>query len=181
MSSRPRRSLLDDVDVAALRRQASERTGIFAGVVAALMDTGVVQHDPDDPGWSDRDRLVAGGPEAARPFLLGEPVLRCEAGTALRQAVDAGVASTSGGGIYRVWCLLDPGAAEHGGTWEAARAAADAGCAEITAVCPSGLLADLLVLAGWRRVPSVGDPLSVFAALDRALAHRGGPSVVVLS
>jgi hypothetical protein len=176
------RSLLDGADLPAVRAAAARGRGAFATAIACLRAGGVLQHDPDDPGWLDRDRVIDGahalGPSDARSWWTSAPVR-----DALSLALGAGLSSSLDGGIFRVWCLLD-GAADDGRTWDAARAAAAQACAALTVVAagdPEARLVDLLRAAGWRTFAAApDDPLEVLGAMDRAVAHGAGPAAVVL-
>jgi hypothetical protein len=179
-----RRSLLDGVALGAVRAAAGD--GPYGIALACLLDAGVVQHDPADPTWADRDRVLAGrwaqpcadaafaryGGGPPEPEVRGRPVLPVGLGAALASGLD--------GGIFRVWCLLGPDDAD-GATWEAARAAIDAraGALAVVARDPRGELGGLLATAGWalRRV-DLDAPAEVLGALDHVLAGSDVPTAV---
>jgi hypothetical protein len=177
------RSLLDGVDLPAVRAASARGRGELATALACLRAGGVLQHDPDDPQWMDRDRVIDGagalgtsGPGSWWSSALGRD--------ALALALGAGLSSSLDGGIFRVWCLLDE-TADDGRTWDAARTAAAQACATLTVVTsgsPDVRVADLLRAAGWPTFAATSDePVEVLGAMDRAVAHRAGPTAVVLS
>lgn len=183
------RSFLDAVDLAAVRAAAAELEGPFATVVACLRDADVLQHDPRDPTWPDRDRLLVADGDAQRavraawspPGTPGE-LDGGAPGTALGVAVGAAIGSALDGGIFRVWCLLGDRAVDDGAVWESARSAASSHCGLLTAVVigESAPIEGLFAAAGWA-VDGIDldDPLEVLGAMDQATTRRDRPSVLV--
>ncbi len=180
------RSLLDSVDLRALRGLT---TGGAASWAACLVDAGVAQLDPGDPGWGDRDRIVAtAGTTVALERRLQAAGWRsgqgyvgaATGGQALGLAFGAGVASALDGAVWRAWCLLDEDACDDGGVWEVARAAADTAADTVGALVAGAATAALWRASGWavRTVPD-DEPVRLLGALDHALAVRGQPSVVL--
>ena len=179
------RSLLDTANLPALRDLA--RGGPAPAIAAALIDSGLLQFDPDDPTWADRDRLVVGGEsvvtalrhrlEAAGAPL--EPTAHVAGPAATAVALGAAVASSLRGGIWRTWCVLDEGACDEGRTWEGARAAAEAEVRALTALVAGVGSLKLWQACGWKTqtVPAE-DPAWLLGALDHALTD--GPTAVVV-
>ena len=180
-------SLLDRCDLAALRAAAARRGGRYSTLVTCLADTGALAFDPDDPTWTDRDRLLAGDVHAADAFraALGPwGWWHAPPGQALAQAVGAANAAHLDGGAFRSWCVLGPGAAGDPLLPEAAAAGA-ATHAPVTAVVADGpslvAVARLFTAAGWRADQvDARDPVALMSALDHAL-HPAGEPVVVLA
>lgn len=191
------RSLLDTVDVARVRHTAAAAGGDVAGTaaLACLLVGGALQHDPDDPAWADRDRLVVGGGDldaaAAAVFAAaGVPTADTaprwlDAGPgALAVAYGLAAGSALDGGVWRAYAVLDAGACADGVVWEAACAAAGARV-PLTALVSAAdrdaadRATGLFDSAGWpvSRV-TTGDVVAVLADLDRALASAV-PAVVV--
>ena len=181
-----RPSLLDRADLLRLRPLA--RAGGVASLAACLIDGGVVQLDRNEPAWPDRDRLVAGGHTAVAALVarlrateLPDSVVAAETpGEALGVALGAAIVSARHGAAWRVWCLLDAGAADDGAVWETARAAAGSWPVPLT-VLVDGHDA-LWHAAGWRieEAPG-GDPVHVLAALDQAAQVGARPTAVVVT
>ena len=181
-----RRSLLDTADIPALRARA--RAGAAAGMAGALIDTGLLQFDPDDPEWSDRDRLVVAGPEAVaavRERLADagaelERTAQVAGGDALAIALGAAVASRLDGEVWRAWCVLDESICDDGRTWEAARAAAAAELRTLTVLGVGDASAGLWRACGWSvHVVPPADPVWLLGAMDQALV--GPPTAVLVS
>lgn len=190
---RPGRSLLDHVDLAAVRRAAARHDGPFATALACLVDGGVLTVDHDDPCWADRDRLVVGARSAvpAVAAWLGEPVtdpttgaaswVGAEPGGALAMAVGAATSAALDGGVLRAWCLLDDAAISDGAVVEAAALARRAGMAApalLAVVTPAGAdhLAAQLAVAGWSGSRCLADdPAELLGALDHVLGARERP------
>lgn len=180
------RSLLDTVDLATLRELTA--TGPAAAIAACLVDAGVLQFDPDDPQWLDRDRVTAAGGEAGaalghRLTTAGadpDVVVRVAAtgGDALALALGAATASRMDGGPWRAWCVLDPESCEDGRVWEVARAARAADAGLLGALVSGGDSAGLWRACGWsvHEAPA-SDPVWLLGALDQVVAR--GPGVVV--
>lgn len=180
-----RRSLLDTADVPALRSLA--RRGPAIGLAAALIDTGLLQFDPDDPAWADRDRLVVGGPAAVaavreRLDSAGaalQPTAHVAAGEALAVALGAAVAARLDGGIWRSWCVVDETVCDDGRTWEAARAAPD-DLPTLTVLAVGDDSEALWRACGWAvHVVPPDDPVWLLGALDQALSGR--PTAVLVA
>ena len=181
-----RRSLLDTADIPALRARA--RAGAASAVAGALIDTGLLQFDPDDAEWSDRDRLVVAGPQAVA--AVGERLAAAGAdfastayvagGEALAVALGAAVAARLDGEIWRAWCVLDESVCDDGRTWEAARAAVGADLRTLTVLGVGDESAALWRAAGWQvHLVPPADPVWLLGALDQALT--GAPAAVLVS
>ena len=180
------RSLLDGADLATLRSLG--RTPAIA-VAAALIDTGLLQFDPDDAEWADRDRLVVGGESVV--FAVEERMEAAGAqlttaayvagGEALGVALGAAIAGGLDGGVWRAWCVLDESICDDGRTWEAARAAAGApDLRTLTALIAGDESTRLWQACGWKvQVVPAGDPVWLLGALDQALL--GPPTAVLVS
>lgn len=180
------RSLLDTVDLPGLRALASG--GPAAAVAAALVDTGLLQFDPDDADWEDRDRLVMCGlgvtaatgrrlvAAGADPDAVVMPA--AAGGDALALAFGAAMAGTMDGGAWRAWCLLDSDACDDGRVWEVARAAADAAPDTLGALVAGGGTAAMWRACGWQvhEAPAT-DPVWLLGAIDQVVAS--GPAVVL--
>jgi len=181
------RSLFETADLASLRTRMVHSSTAELAALRLLLGSGAVAHDPDDPGWADRDRVVLGGSavcaaaEAAfveagyPPSRDGMPPPgRTEEGArALGVALGLATATAMDGRVARVWCVLDAGVTGDGAVWEAASAAAE--------VAPGTLLA-VVVGGGGARWESCGwavhaapldDVAWVVGALDQALAGSG--------
>jgi transketolase N-terminal domain/subunit len=181
-------SLLDNADLPALRAAVAE--GPEAALAAALIDTGLLQFDPDDPSWEDRDRLFVAGRDlpaalAARLRQAGaDPgvVLRTlrTGGDALALAFGAAVAAEADGGAWRAWCLLDDEATDDGRVWEVARAAAQAGSPTLAALVTGAETAALWRACGWpvHEAPA-DDPVWLLSALDQVVA--GAPAALLVA
>jgi transketolase len=192
-------SLSDRADLPALRATAAGLDGPFATVAACLVAGGALEHDPGEPDWPDRDRVIAGEADAASALSallsVDEPQVGAAADAldrsgvrateairvlpaweALPLAVGLAAASRLDGGVFRTWCLLGATAVHHGATWEAARAAADVHLDTLVTVvaAPKDAAAEaarVLEAAGWQVTPARGDdPAELLGALDRALA-----------
>jgi transketolase len=202
-------SLSDRADLASLRAAAARYEGRFATVAACLVAGGALEHDPDDPEWPDRDRLVVGDLAAAAALTAalaeaghaqpGPTDPRPQGGTApapaaaglaplpawgaLPHAVGLAAASRLDGGVFRTWCLLGPGAVDHGATWEAARTAAGARLDTLVALVAarSEAVAEALRVfdaAGWHVTSGRGDePAELLGAFDLACA-AAAPALV---
>lgn len=189
-----RPSLLDRVDLAAVGAAARVGAGPWATVVACLLAPGVVQHDPTDAQWPDRDRLVVGDPEAAGALEAGMVAGGHAPGTAWFDATDGhalalarGMAAASelDGGIFRAWCLLGERGFGEGATWEAA---VDAPCGSLVVVAvaspaSAGRLGALLATGGWRVARARShEPAELLGGLDQALlGDRPGALVATVS
>lgn len=173
------RSLLDRVDLAAVRVAAAARSGEGAVVVSCLVEGGAVAWAADDPAWPDRDRIVvssatlaalfAGTPDMPSPEVVPR-------GRALATAAGMAAVAAAEGAVFRVFCLLDEPALEDGALWESARAAR-AGTL-VTIVVASTETArragGLFAAAGWRVAEALADdPVQVLCGLDR-VQHEGG-------
>ena len=180
------RSLLDTVDLSALRELVAK--GPADAVAACLVDAGVLQFDPDDPEWLDRDRVVACAPDVAA--ALGHRLTAAGAdpdfvvtttrtgGDALALALGAATASRMDGDAWRSWCVLDPEACEDGRVWEVARAARAAGAETLGAFVTGGDSAALWRACGWSVYEApADDPVWLLGALDQVVMR--GPGVVV--
>lgn len=179
------RSLLDTADLAVLREAAQGRPA--PAIAAALIDTGLLQFDPDDPAWADRDRLVLGGQQMAEAFAqrLGaagaelESTARQADADALGVALGAGIASALDGGIWRAWCAIDEVICDDGRTWEAARAATGADLLTMTALVAGADSERLWRACGWSvEVVPADDPAWLLGALDQAML--GQPTAVLV-
>ena len=180
------RSLLDGADLTALR--ALTNGGSDAAVAAAVVDAGLVQFDPDDPDWEDRDRVVvcgtalhaalaerlrAAGADPARVLVVAGT-----GGEALALALGAAVASGLDGSGWRSWCVLDAQACEDGRVWEVADAVRGAGAQALGAVAVGARAAALWRACGWQvHTGSVADPVELLGGLDQLLA--AGPAVLL--
>lgn len=184
-----RRSLLDDVDLAALRPLCAG--GGVESLAAMLVDGGVVAMAADDPLWPDRDRIVTGG-EQARTAVVArlraaeldarhDPETRRRGGAAV--AVAMGLAGTSArqGGVWRALCVLDVAAAADGEVWEAARTAVASGAgASLKVAVAAGDTAPMWAAWGWAvSTAPADDPARLLAAFDHALAEPARPAAVV--
>lgn len=179
------RSLLDAADLAALRRLT---IGPADAVAAALVDTGLLQFDPDDPEWEDRDRLVICGEEVARAAgqrltaAGADPdvvvTLAATGGDALALAFGAAMAAGLDGGGWRAWCLLDAEACDDGRVWEVARAASDAGAATLGVLVAGGGAAPLWRACGWQvHEAPASDPVWLLGSMDQLVSYA--PAVVL--
>lgn len=180
------RSLLDGADLPVLRDLAAG--GPEAALAAALVDTGLLQFDADDPEWEDRDRVVICGPRVtaavgrrltaggADPDAVVTPVP--SGGDALAVAFGAAMAGTMDGGAWRAWCMLDAGACDDGRVWEVARAANDARPDTLGALVAGGGSAALWQACGWRVYEApAADVVWLLGALDQLVTE--GPAVVL--
>lgn len=180
------RSLLDAADLSALRDLAAG--GPAAAVAAALVDTGLLQFDPDDPEWEDRDRLALCGEGVAAAVgrrlgaAGGDPdavvTPAATGGDALALAFGASMAAAMDGGAWRAWCVLDAGACDDGRVWEVALAAGQARADALGALVAGGGTAPLWRACGWRvHEAPAADPAWLLGALDQVVA--AGPAVVL--
>ena len=180
------RSLLDGADLATLRALAGN--GVEAAVAAAVVDSGLLQFDPDDPAWEDRDRVVVAGSglHGALAQRLTEAgadpgrvlVTAAGGGEALGLAFGAAMASAHDGGAWRSWCLLDEEACEDGRVWEVADAVRGAGADPLGAIVVGERTAALWRACGWQvHTATVSDPVEVLGGLDQLLA--AGPAVLL--
>lgn len=182
------RSLLDNADLAALRAAGAD--GPAAAVAAALIDSGLLQFDPDDPLWGDRDRVVVAGRElsAALDRRLREAgattdqVLTSAAGggQALALALGASMAGEIDGGGWRSWCVLDAEACDDGRVWEVASAARNAGPETLGAIVLGDASAAMWQACGWKvhRAPAAV-PVEMLGGLDQLLVGPVGVLLVV--
>lgn len=179
------RSLLDGADLATLRLLT---TGPAEAVAAALVDTGLLQFDPDDPEWEDRDRLVICGDEVARAAgrrlsaAGADPdvvvTLAPTGGDALALAFGAAMAANLDGGGWRAWCVLDAEACDDGRVWEIARAASAAAPATLAVLVAGGGAAALWRACGWQAHEApASDPVWLLGSVDQMVA--GAPAVVL--
>ncbi len=188
------RSLLDDADLAAVRTAARRRGGVGAVPVACLMEGGALAHDPTDPQWADRDRLLVSGTSwrvAVTAALVdagytgGAGQVPVDGGRGLAVAAGAAAVAELDGAGARVYCLLDADALDEGLTWEGALAGARApALTAIVLVAPSavGRARRLFATAGWRTaVGAADDPVEVLGAFDLAHADddRAGAALTV--
>ena len=180
------RSLLDGADLPALR--ALNGQGPAAAIAAAVVDSGLLHFDADDPQWEDRDRVVVCGPalHAALAQRLGaagaDPqrvlITADDGGTALALAFGAALSSAMDGGAWRSWCLLDEAACDDGRTWEVAAAVRDAGAEPLGAIVLGDRTAALWRACGWKVQPAlVSEPVELLGGLDQVLV--AGPAVLV--
>ena len=182
------RSLLDTADLAALRGLVTG--GPEAALVAGLVDGGLLQFDPDDPEWLDRDRVVACGDSIAA--ALGTRLTAAGAdpdfvvttaragGDALGLALGAATASTMDGSPWRSWCVLDEQACDDGRIWEVARAAVVAGAGVLAALVAGGDSAGLWRACGWHVIEApADDPVWLLGALDQVTVNAPGVVVAV--
>ena len=181
------RSLLDGADLTVLRNLTAK--DVDTAVAATVVDAGLLQFDPDDPVWEDRDRVVVCGrglSEALSRRLRNagaEPdrVLTTvdAGGEALGLAFGAALASAMDGGAWRSWCLLDEGACEDGRVWEVADAAAGAGADTMGAVVVGDRTAALWRACGWQvHTAAVTDPVEILGGLDQLMV--AGPAVLLV-
>lgn len=183
-----RRSLLDGADLAALRLVSN--AGPADALAAALVDTGLLQFDPDDPVWEERDRLVVAG--ARVTGAVGRRLTAAGAGfddvvlpggsggEAMALAFGAAMASQASGGAWRAWCVLDDEMCDDGRVWEVARAAADAPAALLGVLTSGDGTQALWRACGWNvhEAPS-DDPAWVLGALDQVVATAPAVLLVV--
>lgn len=180
------RSLLDTADLAALRDQVAQ--GPAAAVATALIDTGLLQFDPDDPEWEDRDRIVICGADVtaaagrrltaagADPDAVVTPA--ASGGQALALAFGAAMAGTLDGGAWRAWCLLDERACDDGRIWEIARAASEARPDTMGVLVAGRGTGALWSACGWHvHEAPASDPVWLLGAVDQLVA--AGPAVVL--
>jgi transketolase N-terminal domain/subunit len=179
------RSLLDTADLAQLRTLAAQ--GPAVAVASVLVDSGLLQFDPDDPTWDDRDRLVVAGSATATAIeerlasagaRPADTLMRASGGDALAMAFGAAMASQLDGGAWRSWCVLDEAACDDGRVWEAARAAAWAKAATLTALVEGAGTVRLWEACGWTvHSAPADDPAWLLGALDQAVLTS--PAVVL--
>lgn len=201
------RSFLDTADLASLRR-AGRDGGPAALALACLLHGGVAAHDPDDPEWADRDRVLvdpalplrslAGVLEGAG-YPGGEGRLGQGPGRMLAEAVRAARASHAAGDVYRVFAVLDAGSLAVGAVWEALLESAAAHLTPLTLlvlVPPTWRIVpgledrsrirkqsanSVLEAAGWRVEDAGEDPAEILGGLDRLLAAgASGPGALVI-
>ena len=179
-------SLLDNADLPALR--AAVAAGREAALAAVLIDTGLLQFDPDDPSWDDRDRVFVAG--LSMSAAIAERLLSAGAdpdiivrhvrtgGDAMALAFGAAVAAEADGGAWRAWCLLDEEATDDGRVWEVARAAAVAGPPTLAVLAAGTETAALWRACGWvaHEAPAK-DPAWLLSALDQVVA--GAPAALL--
>ncbi|MGM0818462.1 MAG: hypothetical protein ACQETV_03630 [Actinomycetota bacterium] len=186
-------SLLDAVDLAALRAAAARRTGGAAALLAALLEGQALAFDPDDPAWRGGDDLVVGGQtlggqvRAALDEVGGHPeaVAVTEPGRALALAVGGAAAGASRVGAGRTLCLLDAAAVADGRTWEGALAGAGLPglvVLWVLAAAEVGAAERLLDAAGWPCERVAADaPVELLAGLDRALARSTAGALLLVA
>ncbi len=182
------RSLFDTADLADLRGRVSSPGSPELAVLRLLLASRAIAHDPADPGWADRDRVVLGGEAVSAaaevafaeagypPSRPGHPTAgRTEVGArALGVALGLAAATAMDGGVARVWCVLDAVAAADGVVWEAAASAAEVATGTLVAVAVGGPGAQRWASCGWTvHAAPVGDLPMVLGALDHALAATG--------
>jgi len=185
------RSLLDGADLARLRLAGLEG-GPTALALACLLQTGAAQHDPGDPEWPDRDRVLVDPalPLHAVAAVLGRagyPVdegrLGQGPGRVAADAVRAAAASREAGDPYRVFLLLDAASLGEGRVWEAlvtaGRERLDTLHALVVPSVPAGPQPRAVFLAaGWHPETAAADPAEILGGLDRALLRTAGPLAV---
>lgn len=180
------RSLLDTANLADLRGIATG--GSAAAVAAALIDTGLLQFDPDDPEWEDRDRLVVCGADVSAavgrrlsaaggdPDAIVTPA--ATGGDALAFAFGAAMSASLDGGAWRAWCLLDAAACDDGRVWEVAVAAREARPDTLGVLVAGRGSATLWRACGWNvHEAPAGDPVWLLGSLDQLVV--AGPAVVL--
>ena len=182
------RSLLDGVDLAHVRGLAGD--GGADLIAAALVDTGLLQLDPDDPEWEDRDRLIVAGAsvtsavvarlEAAGADPAVAAVSAPSGGEALALAFGAAAAAALDGNVWRAWCVLDDDACDDGRVWEVARAAQEAGVEGLAVIVAGDRWLRLWQACGWvvHEAPA-GDAVWLLGALDQLTLRS--PAVVVVA
>jgi transketolase N-terminal domain/subunit len=180
------RSLLDTADLAHLRRLGGP--GAAAALAACVVDSGLLQFDPDDPAWEDRDRLVIAGDGlsaaiglriAAAGGGLGATLPAATGGDAMGIALGAAAASELDGGGWRSWCGLDESACDDGRVWEVARAAVAARLPTLAAFVAGVSTAPLWRACGWQvHMAPADDPAWLLGAFDLAMAAPPGVVMV---
>ena len=183
------RSLLDGADLTLLRGLTED--GTDTAVAAAFIDAGLLQFDPDDPGWEERDRLVVCGAAVgdalsgrlrvagADPERVLATVATSAGGEALGLAFGAAMASALDGGAWRSWCVLDAAACEDGRVWEVADAVGSAGAETLGAVVVGDRTAALWRACGWKVHTASGtDLVEILGGLDQLMA--AGPAVLLV-
>lgn len=180
------RSLLDGADLPALRALLEAQ---WSAAATALIDTGLLQFDPDDPAWEDRDRLVVsgvgvGGAVRSRLTAAGAApddvaTFAPSGGAAMALAFGAALASDLDGNAWRPWAVLDEPACDDGRVWEIARAAAAAHAGALAVIVEGDGAPELWRACGWQvhEVPPA-DPVWLLGALDQV--GLTGPAVVVV-
>lgn len=181
------RSLLDGADLPALRERLHED---WSAAATALIDSGLLQFDADDPDWEDRDRLIVAGSGVAqvvRARLAGAGAVAeqvatfaSSGGMAMALAFGAALASDLDGNAWRPWAVLDESACDDGRVWEVARAAAGAPAAALAVIVEGDGAPELWRACGWQvhEVPPA-DPVWLLGALDQVGVT--GPAVVVVA
>ena len=176
-------SLLDGADLTALRQISAG--GAPDALAAALVDSGLLQFDPDDLEWEDRDRLIVYGEgvsaalgrrlAAAGAVPDGVIIPAPAGGDAMALAFGAAMAS---GGVWRSWCVLDADADDDGRVWEIARAASEAPATSLGVLAIGNGSAQLWAACGWtvHEAPA-SDPAWALGALDQVVA--GAPAVLL--
>jgi transketolase N-terminal domain/subunit len=127
------RSLLDGADLAAMRALLESE---WSAAATGLIDSGLLQFDPADPAWEDRDRLIVADAAVTQTFRARLHAAGAapddvatfvpSGGTAMGLAFGAALASDLDGNAWRPWAVLDERCCDDGRVWEVARAAADA-------------------------------------------------------
>jgi len=196
-SSRPApRSLLDGVDLAALRR-AGHEGGPTGLVLSCLFDSGLVQHDPDDPEWSDRDRVLIDPalplhPVAAVMARVNYPSdsarLGQGSGRVMADAVGLAHSSHAAGEVFRVFALLAQASLVDGGVWAALVRAGQERLGALTLLIVGDPACDpvpepqaiLTAAHFWHRAVAA-DPAEILSTLDqRFAAASAGPAALAV-
>ncbi|MGH8906033.1 MAG: hypothetical protein ACRD0K_05875 [Egibacteraceae bacterium] len=170
------RSLFDSVDINDVQAAAGRLGGPGALLVSALVQ-GVLGTPPH--------RLVVGS-RLLRPTVAAALSWGWTDETVSRALAVAFGLAVGLGGRERVWCLLDSESSDEGGTWEAARAAAVAPAAALTAciVVPeseSRTLGAFWDAAGWAVSEIDGNSAwEIFGGIDQALALGTRPITLLV-
>ena len=188
-----RASLLDAVDLPAVREAAARRGGAAATLLACLLEGQALAFDPDDPDWVGGDRLVVGGDalgQEVRDALAeagGHPdaVVVTDPGRAVAVAAGGAAVGATRAGAGRTLCLLDAAALADGRTWEGALAGVGLQGLVVLWTLQGGAAAaaaGLLDAAGWpcARVPADA-PVELLAGLDHALARQGAGALLLVA
>lgn len=179
-------SLFDRLDVAVLRRATAGLTDAVAFALTVLLEAGAIAHDPLDPAWPDRDRLLVASSlapaEVARLLERGGGAgWTAPDEEVLREVVAVARAGRATGGGARTWCALPAAALT---SPSAAALLVEAGSeplAGLVALVVDGEAEALLVAAGWTVEHAADrDLLAVLGAADRALDVPERPHALVL-